>query len=38
MIDLLCDKEVIPFYKQFKMFEAGGMVIRNYSKQSGRGI
>lgn len=36
MVDLLCDEDVIPFYKRLNMFEVKGMVIRNYNKQSGK--
>lgn len=47
MIDLLCDKGVVPFYSKFqsvtgegvdfkvRMIEAQGMITRNYGKQSG---
>ena len=34
-IDLLCDKELQPYYKRFGMHPANGMVIRNYQNQSG---
>lgn len=36
MIDLLCDGYLAPFYEKAGMSKAGGMVIRNYEKQSGR--
>ena len=36
MIDLLCDKRVQPFYQRLGMTTATGMMIRNYSRQSGR--
>jgi ribosomal protein S18 acetylase RimI-like enzyme len=35
MIDLLCDDYLAPFYEKAGMSKAGGMVIRNYEKQSG---
>ena len=35
MIDLSCDPELQPFYEQFGMRHATGMLIRNYGKQSG---
>lgn len=37
MIDLLCDENVIPFYKRFDMFKSQGMIIRNYQNQNGEG-
>jgi len=38
MVDLLCDKELQQFYKQFKMFPATGMMLRNRRCQSGSRI
>ncbi len=35
MIDLLCDPDVQPFYEQLSFVKAQGMMIRNYSQQSG---
>lgn len=35
-IDLLCDADVQPFYRQIGFQEANGMAIRNYANQSGR--
>lgn len=35
MIDLLCDPELQPFYQRLGMTPAGGMMIRNYTWQSG---
>ena len=35
MIDLSCDPEMQPFYEQFGMRRATGMLSRNYGKQSG---
>lgn len=35
MVDLICDPELQPFYERLGMQPAGGMVIRNYSRQSG---
>jgi len=37
-VDLLCDKDLQQFYKQFKMFPATGMMLRNYANQSGSRI
>ena len=34
-IDLLCDPDVQPFYARLGMRPAGGMLIRNYARQSG---
>ncbi|WP_207643692.1 GNAT family N-acetyltransferase [Desnuesiella massiliensis] len=36
MIDLLCDEELMPFYKLLGMFKSEGMMIRNFHKQSGK--
>lgn len=36
MVDLMCDQDMQTFYNKFDMFEAGGMIIRNYDMQSGR--
>lgn len=35
MIDLLCDKEMIPFYEKEGMHRAEAMLSRNYQNQSG---
>ncbi len=35
MVDLVCDEELVNFYKQFNMFKTQGMILRNYEKQSG---
>lgn len=35
-IDLVCDPDLSPFYAKYGMREAGAMVVRNYSRQSGR--
>ena len=35
MVDLLCDPELQPFYSSLGMMPAGGMMIRNYLRQSG---
>ncbi|MNC50652.1 Acetyltransferase (GNAT) family protein [compost metagenome] len=35
MIDLLCDGEMQNFYEKQGMIKASGMLIRNYSNQSG---
>jgi ribosomal protein S18 acetylase RimI-like enzyme len=35
MVDLLCDKELIPFYESLGMTRATGTYIRNYDKQNG---
>ena len=34
-IDLLCDPDVQDFYTRLGMHPAGGMLIRNYARQSG---
>jgi|SRR5690606_25482585 ribosomal protein S18 acetylase RimI-like enzyme len=36
MIDLLCDPELQPFYSRLGMHPATGMLVRNYTNQSGR--
>ena len=36
MVDLVCDNDLKPFYAQFNMKPAVGMIIRNYNKQSGQ--
>lgn len=36
MIDLLCDEDLVKFYEKFDMIKSQGMIIRNYTKQSGR--
>ena len=36
MIDLLCDEELVSFYKALGMFKSQGMIIRNFHKQSGK--
>lgn len=35
MVDLLCDESVQPFYAQFQLLEAKGMMRRNYARQDG---
>lgn len=35
MVDLICDDDLRPFYKRFGMEPFGGMVIRNFERQSG---
>jgi ribosomal protein S18 acetylase RimI-like enzyme len=34
MVDLLCDPELQPFYARLGMRPAGGMLLRNYDRQS----
>jgi len=34
-VDLLCDKELIPYYEKFGMKAATGAMMRNYERQSG---
>ena len=34
MVDLLCDRELQPFYERFGMKPAFGMMLRNYERQS----
>lgn len=33
-IDLMCDVHLQPFYERFGMTPAGGMIVRNYDRQS----
>ncbi|WP_332838548.1 GNAT family N-acetyltransferase [Lysinibacillus fusiformis] len=35
MIDLCCDDDLVPLYEKFGMMKFNGMLIRNYSMQSG---
>lgn len=35
MIDVCCDDDVVPFYERFGMHRTNGMILRNYSRQSG---
>lgn len=35
MVDLLCDKELIPYYEKLGMHKAQGVFLRNYERQSG---
>ncbi|MEW8957210.1 GNAT family N-acetyltransferase [Clostridium sp.] len=35
MIDLMCDNNIVDFYKKFSMIKSQGMIMRNYNKQSG---
>jgi ribosomal protein S18 acetylase RimI-like enzyme len=35
MIDLCCDDDLIPYYERFSMSKGTGMILRNYSRQSG---
>ena len=35
MVDLLCDRELQPFYERLGMKAAHGMMVRNYERQSG---
>ena len=36
MVDILCDDDVEPFYQKLGFTPAGGVMIRNYERQSGR--
>lgn len=36
MVDLLCDADVQPFYRQLGMHPAVGMCARNFNRQSGQ--
>ena len=38
MVDLLCDRDLQPFYKSLKLFPATGMMLRNHRSQSGSRI
>lgn len=35
MIDLCCDDDLVPYYDQFGMRKTNGMILRNYTRQSG---
>jgi ribosomal protein S18 acetylase RimI-like enzyme len=35
MVDVMCDDEVVPFYERLGLQRAGGLIRRNYSRQSG---
>lgn len=35
MIDLVCDDSLMPFYEQFEMFKANGLMKRNFKGQNG---
>ena len=35
MIDLCCDEDLVPYYKNFNMVRSTAMVARNYHRQSG---
>ncbi|WP_155591317.1 GNAT family N-acetyltransferase [Lysinibacillus cavernae] len=35
MIDLCCDDDLVPLYEKFGMIQSNGMLIRNYTMQSG---
>lgn len=36
MVDLVCDEGLTSFYKRFKMFDAKGMMLRNFEMQCGK--
>lgn len=35
MIDLCCDEDLVPYYKNFGMMQTNAMMKRNYARQSG---
>ncbi|WP_307395988.1 GNAT family N-acetyltransferase [Bacillus horti] len=35
MVDLCCDDDLVPYYERFGMHRSNGMLVRNYSMQSG---
>jgi len=35
MIDLCCDEDLVPYYKNFGMTQTNAMMKRNYARQSG---
>ncbi len=35
MVDVMCDDPLVPFYERFGLKRAGGLVRRNYTRQSG---
>lgn len=36
MIDLMCDKDLQPYYEKLGMTRSTGMIVRNYTMQSGK--
>ncbi|QOY35465.1 GNAT family N-acetyltransferase [Anaerobacillus isosaccharinicus] len=36
MVDLMCDKDLQPFYEKLGMIKSTGMIVRNYNMQSGK--
>ena len=36
MVDICCDDDLVPYYKNFGMTHTNGMIIRNYEMQSGK--
>lgn len=36
MVDLMCDKELQPYYEKLGMIKSTGMIVRNYKMQSGK--
>ncbi|AZI43573.1 GNAT family N-acetyltransferase [Deinococcus psychrotolerans] len=36
MVDVMCDDEVAPFYERLGLRRAGGLIQRNYARQSGQ--
>lgn len=35
MVDILCDKDLIPYYEKLGMMKASGVCVRNYERQGG---
>lgn len=36
MVDLMCDKDLQPYYEKLGMIKSTGMIVRNYNMQSGK--
>lgn len=36
MVDVCCDDDIVPFYEKVGMRRSNGMIMRNYSRQSGK--
>ena len=36
LVDVMCDDEVAPFYERLGLRRAGGLIRRNYARQSGK--
>lgn len=36
MVDLVCEENLVNFYKRFEMFEGKAMLLRNFKQQNGK--